>query len=83
MTADDLALLKSRIDEVVVLETVHDERIFAKPLVVFDEGDTPDVFYLEVEPGPDGTYIDKGTAGYSVLLSDILAVRLPPTAEPN
>ena len=77
MTADDLALLKSRIDEVVVLETTQGEQIFAKPLVVFDEGDTPDVFYLEVEPGPEGTYIDKGSAGYSVLLSDILAVRLP------
>jgi hypothetical protein len=78
MTADDLALLKSRIDEVVVLETVQGEHIFAKPLVVFDEGDTPDVFYLEVEPGPDDTYIGKGTAGYSVLLSDIVAVHLPP-----
>jgi len=78
MTAGDLALLKSRIDEVVVLETVQGERIFAKPLVVFDEGDTPDVFYLEVEPGPDDTYIGKGTAGYSVLLSDIVAVHLPP-----
>jgi hypothetical protein len=78
MTAGDLALLKSCIDEVVVLETVQGERIFAKPLVVFDEGDTPDVFYLEVEPGPDDTYIGKGTAGYSVLLSDIVAVHLPP-----
>ena len=78
MTADDLALLKSRIDEVVVLDIVQGEHIFAKPLVVFDEGDTPDVFYLEVEPGPDDTYIGKGTAGYSVLLSDIVAVHLPP-----
>ena len=79
MTADDFALLKSRIDEVVVLDIAQGEQIFAKPLVVFDEGDTPDVFYLEVAPGPDGTYIEKGTAGYSVLLADILAVRLPPT----
>jgi len=79
MTADDLALLKSRIDEVVILDIVHGQHVFAKPLVVFDEGDTPDVFYLEVEPGPGGTYIEKGTAGYSVLLADILAVRLPPT----
>jgi hypothetical protein len=78
MTADDLAFLKSRIDEVVVLDIVQGEHIFAKPLVVFDEGDTPDVFYLEVEPGPDDTYIEKGTAGYSVLLSDIVAVHLPP-----
>jgi len=78
MTADELALLKSHIDEVVVRETVQGEHIFAKPLVVFDEGDTPDVFYLEVEPGPDDTYIEKGTAGYSVLLSDIVAVHLSP-----
>ncbi len=77
MTPEDLALLKSRIDQVVVLETTQGERIFAKPLVVFDEGDTPDTFYLEVEPGPSGTYVDKGTAGYSILLSDIRAVRSP------
>ncbi len=77
MTAEDLVLLKSRIDEVVVLDTTEGEHILAKPLIVFDEGDTPDVFYLEVEPGPNGTYIEKGTAGYSILLSDILAVRLP------
>jgi hypothetical protein len=62
----------------VVLDIVQGEHIFAKPLVVFDEGETPDAFYLEVEPGPGGTYIEKGTAGYSVLLSDILVVRLPP-----
>ena len=78
MTADDLALLKSRIDEVVVLDIVQGEHIFAKPLIVSDEGDTPDVFYLEVEPGPDDTYIEKGIAGYSVLLSDVVAVHLPP-----
>ena len=77
MTAYDLALLKSRIDEVVVLDTAQGEHIFAKPLVVFDEGDTPDVFFLEVESGPDGTYTEKGRAGYSVLLSDIVSVRLP------
>ena len=79
MTADDLTLLKSRIDEVVVLELAQGEHIFAKPLVVFDEGDTPDIFYLEVEPGPDSRYIEKGSGGYSVLLADIHAVRLPPT----
>ena len=78
MTAEDLALLKSRIDEIVVLELAQGEHVLAKPLVVFDEGETPDTFYLEVERQPDGTYVEKGSAGYSVLLSDIVRVHLPP-----
>lgn len=78
MSTDDLALLKASIDEIVVLDTVHGEHIFAKPLIVYEEGDTPDVFYLEVEPGPGGTYAQKGSNGCSLLLSEILAVGRPP-----
>jgi hypothetical protein len=74
MTSEDLALLKSSIDAVVTLETVQGERILAQILFVFDAEDTPDVFYLEVEPGPDGNFVPKGSAGYSTLLADIVAV---------
>lgn len=83
MSADDLALLKASTDGVVVLDTVHGEHILAKPLIVYEEGDTPDVFFLEVERGTDGRYVEKGSNGCSVLLSEILAVRRPEFGEPT
>ena len=80
MTEAELAFLKSQIDKVVVLETVQGDHFLAQVLFVFDEGDTPDVFFNEVELGPDGTYIEKGRSGHSLLLSDILTVQPPPSA---
>ncbi len=80
MTEAELAFLKSQIDKVVVLETVQGDHFLAQVLFVFDEGDTPDVFFNEVELGPDGTYIEKGSSGHSLLLSDILTVQPPPSA---
>jgi hypothetical protein len=74
MTSEDLALLKSSIDKVVVLETNDGDRHFAQILVVFEEGETPDVFYLKVAPGPDGIPVQQGSGGYSVLLADIVSV---------
>jgi hypothetical protein len=62
---------------VVVLETIQGDRLLAKILFVFDEGETPDLFCVEVEPTPDGSYIEKGTTGHSILLSDILTVQPP------
>jgi hypothetical protein len=76
MTGEHLTLLKSSIDQVVTIETSDGDRHLAQILFVFDEGDTPDVFYLKVEPGPSGTFSPQGSAGYSVLLSDIAAVYL-------
>ncbi len=77
MTETELALLKASIDQVVALETKQRDRHLARILFVFDEGETPDLFYLEVETGPDGSYIQKGSAGHSLLLSDILTVSGP------
>jgi hypothetical protein len=74
MTCDHLSLLKSSIDQVVTIETGDGDRHLAQILFVFDEGDTPDVFYLRVEPASDGTFVPQGSAGSSVLLSDIAAV---------
>jgi hypothetical protein len=76
MTDTERAFLKSRIDQVVALETVQGDRFLAQILFVFDEGDTPDLFCLEVEPGPDGTWIQKGS--HSLLLADILTVQPSP-----
>ena len=73
MTDEQLTLLKSSIDEVVTVETKDGDRHLAQILFVFDEGDTPDVFYLKVSAAPDGTFMPQGT-GHSVLLSDIAAV---------
>jgi hypothetical protein len=75
MTDSDRTLLKNSIDQVVDLETTECDRHLAQILFVFDEGDTPDVFYLKVSPGPDRTFVPEGNTGHSVLLADIAAVR--------
>jgi hypothetical protein len=77
MTDTERAALQSQIDQVVVLETVQGVHLLAKILFVFDEGDTPDLFCVEVEPGPSGDYIEKATTGHSILLSDIASVKPP------
>jgi hypothetical protein len=75
MTDSDRTLLKDSIDQVVDLELSDGGRHLAQILFVFDEGDTPDVFYLKVSPGADGIIVPEGSAGHSVLLADIAAVR--------
>jgi hypothetical protein len=75
MTDTELSLLKTSIDQIVDLETSGGDRHLAQILFVFDEGETPDVFYLKVVPGPDGEFVAQGSTGHSVLLSDIAAVR--------
>jgi hypothetical protein len=75
MTDEHLAFLKKSIDQVVELETTEGDRHLAQILFVFDEGDTPDVFYLKVSPGPEGTFVPEESTGHSVLLADIAAVR--------
>lgn len=81
MTADERALLPSLIDKVVALETVQGDRMLAQVLIVFDEGETPDLFCVEVEPGPDGAWVRRENAGHSILLDDI--VRVTPQVEPK
>jgi hypothetical protein len=83
MTDEQRAFLKSSIDQVVDLETTAGDRHLAQILFVFDEGETPDVFYLKVSPGPEGTLVQQGGAGYSVLLSEIAAVRPYQAGSPN
>jgi hypothetical protein len=77
MTDTERAALQSQIDQVVVLETIQGDHLLAKILFVFDEGETPDLFCVEVEPRPTGDYIEKGTTGLSILLSDIASVKTP------
>ena len=74
MTTEDLALLKASIDMVVTLETVAGECFLAQILFVFDGEETPDVFFLKVEPGPDGNFVPIGSGGHSMLLAEIAAV---------
>jgi hypothetical protein len=75
MTDADLSLLKTSIDQIVELEVAGGERHLAQILFVFDEGETPDVFYLKMTPGPDGELVAQGSGGRSLLLSEIVAVR--------
>ena len=78
MTEADLTFLKSHIDKPVVLETIQGDRFVAQVLFIFDEGDTPDLFCLQLELGPDRTYIQKSPNGLSILLSDITAAHQVP-----
>jgi hypothetical protein len=75
MTDSERTLLKASIDQVVTLETTEGDHHLAQILFVFDEGETPDVFYLKVRPTPDGTFVPEAGSGHSVLLSDIASVR--------
>ena len=75
MTEAELTLLKSSVDQVVEVETNDGDRHLAQILFVFDDGETPDVFYLKVAPGQEGELVTQGSAGCSVLLSNISAVR--------
>jgi len=83
MTDQHLAFLKSQIDQIVLIVPVTGDPHLAQILFLFDEGETPDVFYLKVEPGPDGAYVQQGNTGHSVLLSDILSVHPPQAGEPT
>ncbi len=74
MTDEQRELLKASVDQVVEIETVDEGRHLAQVLFVFDDGETPDVFYLKVSVGPDGALVPVGGAGCSVLLSEIAGV---------
>jgi hypothetical protein len=75
MTDSERTLLKASVDKVVELETADGDRHLAQILFVFDEGETPDVFYLKVVPGPGGDLLPEAGNGHSVLLSEIASVR--------
>lgn len=78
MTETERAFLQTQIDQIVLLETVQGQNLLARILFVFDEGETPDLFCLEVERSPDGSYTQKGKTGHSILLSDIASIKPPP-----
>ena len=73
MTDTELAFLKTKIDQVVLIETIQGQRFLAQILFVFDEGETPDLFCIEVESAPKGEWLQKGS--HSLLLSDIRTVQ--------
>jgi hypothetical protein len=75
MTEAERTFLKASVDQVVEVETIGGDRHLAQILFVFDEGETPDVFYLKVVPGPEGGFVAEEGAGRSVLLSEIASVR--------
>lgn len=85
MTAAERVILPSLVDNVVTLETAQGERLLVQILVVFDEGETPDLFCVDVVRGTDGEWVQKKDAGHSILLSEITQVGPPPAEilEPN
>jgi hypothetical protein len=75
MTDEQREFLKASVDAVVEIETAAEGRHLAQILFVFDEGETPDVFYVKVAAGPEGEFVPEGKSGHSLLLSEIVAVR--------
>ena len=73
MTDEQRELLKASVDQLVEIETAEGRHL-AQVLFVFDEGETPDVFYLRGSMGEDGSFVPEGGAGCSVLLSEIAGV---------
>jgi hypothetical protein len=80
VTEEQRDYLKTQIDTIIALELTDGRSLLAQILVVFDEGETPDLFCLEVEPTPSG-YVTKGTTGESILLSDVASVASAPLIE--
>ena len=76
MTPEHLVLLNEHIDQIVEFEALDGTRFLATPLFVYEGEDNPDVFFLPVERTTDGR-MKAGETGQSILLEDILAVRLP------
>jgi len=77
MTKEELAFLKSQVDQVVLLEVKEERPHLGQILFVFDQGATPDVFYLRVEPVAEAGYAPVTGEERSVPLADILSVRPP------
>ncbi|QHS52090.1 hypothetical protein [Edaphobacter sp. 12200R-103] len=82
MTEQERASLPSLVDQVVMLETAQGEHLVVQVLFVFDEGETPDLFGIEVIPGAKGGWLRKSDAGHSILLDDIVRV-MPVIAAPG
>ena len=79
MSGAERILLKTSVDQVVALR-IDGETVLALVLFVFDEGETPDVFYIEMKRTVDGSLLPVGQNGHSTLLSEIEAV--VPVTEP-
>lgn len=60
MIEQERASLPSLLDQVVSIETVQRDRLTTQLLFVSDEGDTPDLFCIEVAPGADGGWVKRG-----------------------
>ncbi len=77
MTDAERTYLKTHLDEVVVLETAQGDSLLVQILIVVDEGETPDLFCVEVDQAGGG-YVQRTNGTHSILLSDIVSVQPPP-----
>jgi hypothetical protein len=73
MTREEQELLEAHLDEAVEVSFASGEWTLIRPVIVVDEPPTPDLFYLELDEAGEAL----GMAGKSVLLEEILGVRLP------
>jgi hypothetical protein len=78
VTESDLAYLKSRVDQLVSIETASGEHLTAKVISVFDGEDSADLFYEVASTStPDAYSGNQNVGGYSLPLSEIISVKVP------
>ncbi len=75
MTKADLERLKSKIGQLVEIETKGGERLLIKVISVFDEESDPNIFFWDVTSDPAKPN-SKQTQGYSLPLEDIVSVKV-------
>jgi hypothetical protein len=75
MTEAELELLKSRIGQLVEIETQKGEHILIKPIFVFDKESDADVFFWDVTSDPAKPDSEQ-THGCALPLSEILSIKL-------
>ncbi len=73
MTAADLNTLKANVGRVVEIEAADGEIFLARVISVFDEEDSPDLFYWAVSRAGDKSFVNG--EGYAIQLSDIKKVQ--------
>ena len=74
MTEAELELLKSKVGQLVEIETQRGEHLLIKPIYVFDEESAPDVFFWDVTADPSKPDVEQ-PQGYALPLSEIVSVK--------
>lgn len=84
MTEADIQCLKDNIDKVVEIQTVHDERLIAKIMIVTDDDEyhVHDVMYEVISSNQIDSYAQlESSGGYLLDFVEIVSVKSAPQSE--